>query len=387
MLHGRVFEVNELTVIASESYNSFASKLQTEITEAVGDRPIKVQSSMFTGMLVTNARGEQKTLDEDDAQDVVFTLRMKGYITKQGQLTQQFHDYKQQGTLDFGEDYNEYKADIVKRLDAVFNPDAVKPENARQIREAKFDSQKFERKEFQEMWKKINHQTYYTVDFKTEDLIQHAVNELDNHLRVSEINIQVTTGTLNEIKNKQEFTEGTAMKVTGTDTHAVKELVNENVKYDLIGKLVEATGLTRRVIVTILQKISPSTFYKFRANPEEFIIKAGNIINQCKAIAVIEHVAYHKLDKTFDSDIFSASALKGKLGVNAMESQKSLYDLVVVDSQGIEMNFAQALEHQNEVIVYTKLSLSGKNRYNPISTTKSSSYIVFAKKGLSFCAV
>ena len=115
-------------------------------------------------------------------------------------------------------------------MDAVFNPDTVKPENARQIREAKFDSQKFERKEFQELWKKINHQTYYTVDFKTEDLIQRAVIELNNHLRVSEINIQVTTGTLNEIKNKQELTEGTAMKVTGTDTHAVKELVNENVK-------------------------------------------------------------------------------------------------------------------------------------------------------------
>lgn len=157
-------------------------------------------------------------MDEDDAQDIVFTLRMKGYITKQGQLTQQFHDHKQQGTLDFGEDYNEYMADIVKRLDAVFNPNTVKPENARQIREAKFDSQKFERKEFQELWRKINRQTYYTVDFKTEDLIQRAVIELDNHLRVSEINIQVTTGTLNEIRSKQELTEGTAMKVTGTDT-------------------------------------------------------------------------------------------------------------------------------------------------------------------------
>lgn len=307
-------------------------------------------------MLVTNARGEQKTLDEDDAQDVIFTLRMKGYITKQGQLTQQFHDHKQQGTLDFGEEYNEYKVNIVKRLDVVFNPSAVKPENARQIREAKFDSQKFKRKEFQELWKKINHQTYYTVDFKTEDLIQRAVIELNNHLRVSEINIQITTGTLNEIKSKQELAEGTAMNVTGTDTHAVKELVNENVKCDLVGKLVNATGLTHRVIVTILQKISPNTFYQFKANPEEFIIKVGNIINQCKAIAVIEHVAYHKLDKTFDSDIFSASALKGKLGVNAIESQRSLYDLVVVDSQGIEMDFAKALEeHQNEVIVYTKL--------------------------------
>ena len=355
VLHGRVFEVNELTVIASESYNSFAAKLQTEIAEAVGDRPVKVHPTLFVGMVVTNANGEQKRLDELEASFLFSALVTHGYVNRQGQLTQQFHNDKRQGTLDFGEDYNEYKAGIVKRLDAVFCPDAVKPENARQIREAKFDSQKFERKEFQELWRKINHQTYYTVDFKTEDLVQRAVIELDNHLRVSEINIQVTTGTLNEIKSKQELAEGTAMTVTEKGTHAVKELVSENVKYDLIGKLVEATGLTRRVIVTILQGISPNTFYMFRANPEEFIIKAGNIINQCKAIAVIEHVAYHKLDKTFDSDIFSASALKGKLGINAMESQKSLYDLVVVDSQGIEMNFAQALELQNEVMVYTKL--------------------------------
>ena len=104
-----------------------------------------------------------------------------------------------------------------------------------------------------------------------------------------------------------------------------------------------------------LQKIRSNTFNMFKANPEEFFIKAGKIINQCKAIAVIEHIAYHKLDKTFDSDIFSAAALKGKLGVNAMESHKSLYDLVVVDSQGIEMNFAKDLELKNEVVIYTKL--------------------------------
>ncbi len=221
VLHGRVFEVNELTVIASESYNTFAARLQTEIAEAVGDRPVKVLPALFVAMVVTNARGEQRKIDEDDAQDIVFTLRMKGYITKQGQLTQQYHNDKQQGTLDFGEDYNEYKTDIVKRLDAVFNPEAVKPDNARHASEAKFNSQKFEGKEFQMLWQKINHQTYYTVDFKTEDLIRRASMELDNHLRVSEINIQVTTGTLNEIKGKQELAEGTAMTVSGIDSHSL----------------------------------------------------------------------------------------------------------------------------------------------------------------------
>ncbi|MBR3467962.1 MAG: restriction endonuclease subunit R, partial [Bacteroidales bacterium] len=228
-------------------------------------------------------------------------------------------------------------------------------EDARRTREAKFDSKRFERKEFQALWSKINHKTYYTVDFKTEDLIDRAVIKLDNHLQVTNINIQVVSGTLESIKSKDQLTAGTAMKQTKAETTSIHELVGEKVKYDLIGKLVEDTGLTRKAIVSILQKISPKTFVKFKANPEEFIIKAGNIINECKAIAVIEHVAYHKLDKKFDADIFSASELKGRLGVNAMESEKSLYDLVVVDSIGIDMDFAKELETQNEVAVYTKL--------------------------------
>lgn len=355
VLHGRVFEVNELTVIASESYNSFASKLQTEIADAVGDRPIKVQPTLFAGMTITNAQGEKKQIDDLGASFLFTALVGNGYVNRQGQLTQKYHDDKQQGVLDFGEEYNEYKTDIVNRLDAVFNPDVVRPEDARRTREAKFDSKRFERKEFQALWNKINHKTYYTVDFKTDDLIDRAVIELDNHLQVTNINIQVVSGTLESIKSKDQLTAGTAMKQTKAETTSIHELVGEKVKYDLIGKLVEDTGLTRKAIVSILQRISPKTFMQFKANPEEFIIKAGNIINECKAIAVIEHVAYHKLDKKFDSDIFSASELKGRLGVNAMESEKSLYDLVVVDSQGIEMNFAKELETQNEVAVYTKL--------------------------------
>ncbi len=357
VLHGSVFDVNELTIIASESYNSFAAKLQTEIAEAVGDRPVKVQTDLFEGIVITNARGEQRKLDGDDANDVIFTLRTKGYIDKKGQLLQKYHDDKQQGVLDFGDEYNDYKMDIVKRLDSIFNPSAVKPENARQVREAKFDSQKFERKEFQELWRKINHQTYYTVDFKTDELIEKAVQQLDAHLHVSKVEIRVVEGTMESIKSKASLEAGTAMvvKEDGVMYGKVNETVGAYVKYDLIGKLVEDTQLTRHAIVTILQKISPATFNQFKVNPEEFIIKAGNIINECKAIAVIEHVKYHKLNKQYESDIFSNATLKGKLGVNAIESHKSLYDLVVVDSAGIEMNFAKDLEQESDVMVYTKL--------------------------------
>lgn len=357
VLHGSVFDVNELTIIASESYNSFASKLQTEIAEAVGDRPQKVQPSLFDGMVLTSITGEQRHVDNFEAGFIFAALAGKGYVDRQGQLTQKYHDDKQQGVLDFGDDYNDYKNDIAKKLDAVFNPATVKPENARQVREAKFDTQKFERKEFQNLWRKINHQTYYTVDFKTDELIEKAVQQLDAHLHVSKVEIRVVEGTMESIKSKSSLEAGTAMvvKEDGVMYGKVNETVGAYVKYDLIGKLVEDTQLTRYAIVTILQKISPATFNQFKVNPEEFIIKAGNIINECKAIAVIEHVKYHKLNKQYESDIFSNATLKGKLGVNAIESHKSLYDLVVVDSAGVEMNFAKDLEQESDVMVYTKL--------------------------------
>ena len=355
VLHGRVFEVNELTVIASESYNSFAVKLQTEIAEAVADRPIKVNKELFIGLLVTNARGEQHKLDDDEAQDLCFQLRMRNYIDKKGTLLPEYHDTKQSGFLNFGE-YQEYRDDIIKVLENVFNPEKTKPEDKRKTREQHFDKQKFQRKEFQDLWRKINHQTYYTVDFKTDELIEKSVVQLDRHLHVSEISITVTGGTLGDkIDSRKNLAEGTAMKQTGTATRKVHEAIGSNVKYDLIGKLVENTGLTRRTIVDILKKISPNTFNMFKVNPEEFIIRASNIINDCKAVAVIEHVKYHKMDKQFESDIFSGSSLKGQLGVNAIQSELSLYDLVVVDSK-IEMNFAQELEkRKEEVAVYTKL--------------------------------
>lgn len=49
VLGADVHNVNVLTVIASESYDSFAKGLQSEIAEAVADRPKKVTAELFNG--------------------------------------------------------------------------------------------------------------------------------------------------------------------------------------------------------------------------------------------------------------------------------------------------------------------------------------------------
>ena len=52
-------------------------------------------------------------------------------------------------------------AEIVKVLDKVFDPSSLCPDNARGKETARFQEDRFAKKEFQALWKQINRKTYY----------------------------------------------------------------------------------------------------------------------------------------------------------------------------------------------------------------------------------
>ncbi len=342
-----VFNTNILTVIASESYESFAEGLQHEIADACADRPLKVTEDLFVGVIYTTEDGTDQIITDDVADDIQEMLIGQGYIHR-GRLTEKYYVDKDRNQLNFG-GLDKIKDVIVNQLDGVFDPKKAKPTNGRGTVEGHFNEQKF-KDEFMGLWKEINIHSYYTVHFDSQKLIDKAIRQLDK-LNVTEIKVVISTGSLEKIESKQQLEEGTAMKQGKNRTVQVHEGVG-SVRYDLIGQLVSKTGLTRKTIVAILQGIK--TFHQFQLNPEEFIMKSARIINSCKAMSVIEHIEYNKMDGTYDKDVFTENTLRGKLGENAMKSKKSLYDLVVVDSKG-EMNFAEALEREDMVQVYTKL--------------------------------
>lgn len=354
VLGEHVFNTNILTVIASESYEDFAKALQTEMAEACSDRPIIITPNLFAGKTYTKADGSNAQFDLAQARAVYNTLVRNNYVDDDGALTAQYYEDKRNGTLCFDK-VDDMKDGIIAALDTIFDPSAVKPEDARKPKMATFQKANFEKKEFQQLWKRINQRTYYQVDFNTTDLVKKAVKALDDKLKVTEIRIVVEGGSLNNVMDKEALQAGVAMTQGNTRTIHVTEAIGRGVAYDLIGKLVSATGLTRKTIVAILKGIQPSTFSMFKMNPEEFIIKAGLIINDCKALAVIQCIRYEKLNDEFSTDIFTENMLRGKLGINAIESTKSLYDLVVLDSMNTEKHFAESLEHEDDVVVYTKL--------------------------------
>lgn len=353
VLGDAVFDVNVLTVIASESYESFSRQLQTELAEDVADRPVRVTPHLFEHIVMVSAEGDKMEVDSGLACSIHEALVKKGYV-EGGKLTEKYFNDQKAGDVDLGEKLNPLKEGIMRRLDMVFNPDSLSPDNSRTTKPATFRKDLF-REKFTEVWKRINVKTYYKVDFSTDELVSRAVERIDKDLSVTEIRMLIEGGSLENISDRESLRAGVAMTAGKKHTVHVSEAVGSGVRYDLVGDIVSATGLTRNTIVEILKGIKPLTFAQFRKNPEEFIIKTANIINDAKATAVIQKIAYERSSDTYDMDIFTGSTLRGVLGVNALESAKSLYDIVVVDSQGVEKSFAEALEKEDAVEVYTKL--------------------------------
>lgn len=351
-----VHNINVLTVIASESYDKFAKGLQAEIAEAVGNRPRQVTEILFENARVHDKDGNEETIDASMARRLIHYMIKMDYIDENDALTDKFYEDKANGEVSFGTEMDQYKPDLMLIIDSIYDDTKMKPENARSNNvELKVDPDKLAMPEFKALWSKINSRTAYVVDFDTDELVRKSIVALDNKLRVPKIFFKVETGSMKEIKSKDALLEGSSFEKQKSGTYDEhKVATNSSIKYDLIGKLVEETGLTRKAVIQILTGIQPTVFNQFKDNPEEFIIQAGKLINNEKATAIIQHITYDVLDDKYDTDIFTDATIKGKLDVNAMKADKHLFDHIIYDSTN-ERKFAQELDVASDVAVYVKL--------------------------------
>lgn len=350
-----VHNINVLTVIASESYDSFAKGLQTEMAEAVAERPRAVTVDLFIGKVIKDAQGNEQVIDVDTAQAIHYDMIVNGYIDKKGVLTDKYYKDKANGEIKIAEEVADSAVSVIEIVDSVYDAKSLQPENARSNNvELQIDENKLAMPEFKALWSKINAKSVYVVDFDTDELITKAIDSLNSKLHVSKIYFKVESGTMDAIKSKDELLSGTSFVKEKSASYGVSVAANSNVKYDLVGKLVDETGLTRKAIIAILQGIKPAVFNQFKDNPEEFIIKAASLINDQKATAIIEHITYDVLDEHYGMDVFTDPTIKGKLGKNAMKAKKHLYDHIVYDSDN-EQKFAAELDISSDVAVYVKL--------------------------------
>ena len=119
VLGNDVQSINVLTVIASESYDSFAKGLQTELADAVAGRPVAVTADLFKGKVIVDARGNEQVVDGDTAQAIYFDLIVNGYIDKKGVLTDKYYADKANGAIQVAEEVADSRDSVINILDSV----------------------------------------------------------------------------------------------------------------------------------------------------------------------------------------------------------------------------------------------------------------------------
>jgi len=350
-----VHQVNVLTVVANESYKDFVSKLQKETIESLSARPKQANAEYFQGKVLKTQTGDV-IVTPQLARLVERYLVKNDYADTDERITEAYHTAKKGGTLaPLPPELEPYKEQVLQLIESVFSTEQL-PE-IEDDRKGKVNALNgnFQKKEFQELWSRINHKAIYAVDFKTEELIEKCIKTLDKELKVTPLQYTVTAGEQKKEASYEEVKKGDAFVVQENTTDYLTSSARSSVKYDLIGKLADDTKLTRKTIATILLRINPTAFSQYKANPEDFILKAGTLINEQKATVIVEHITYDTTAGSYEApDIFTERKEDLSKGFKA---NRHIYDYVFTDST-IERDFVGELDASSEVIVYAKLPKS-----------------------------
>ena len=351
-----VHKVNRLTVIASEGYATFVADLQRDIKQDLYDRPTKADVDFFTGKIVTCDDGSKYTITKNDAQDIYFQLRTKNYITKEGEVTEIFRKACADEKLEpLADELQPMSNSVMRLVQSIYDPSVLKDmidDGSKTTTPDNKLNDNFMKKEFQELWRRINHKYAYTVSFDSEELIEKAVAAINKELEVTQLSYVVTRGEQKDKASLNDMKHGEMMRQRESATEKLKTDIVSNVRYDLLGKISSATRLTRKTVAAILSKIRPPKFDMYKANPEEFIRKVTRLILEQKATIIVEHISYNRIDGKFDSDIFTQEK-HGTID-RAFEGKKSIVDYVFTDSEG-ERKFVGQIDTAKEVAVYAKL--------------------------------
>ena len=349
-----VHEINELTVVTDESYTDFVTGLQREIAESLAARPRQASVKFFTGRTIQTQDGES-VVEEALAQALYKYLVKNDYINDDDTISESYKADKEAGTLaDPTSEILKPVIDYVWPLVDALYIDIPVPTNDRKPKKIPLNESNFQKKEFQELWARINHKAVYQVEFDSAELIGKCVKALDTHLNVASMQYVVQAGEQSDTLDADDLAAGAGFSISTTSTQTEKVSAGSQVKYDLLGEMTEKTQLTRRTAAAILSGVTPNTFAKFRLNPEQFITEAARLIKEQKAMVIVEHLAYDALEDRFDSAIFTENQSAQDFSKVGEKLKKHVYDYVVTDSQ-IERDFAAALDTSTEVVVYAKL--------------------------------
>lgn len=343
-----IHELNTLSVIANESYESFVANLQKETKETLRTRPTKVDIDTFVDKTVTLEDKSNTTINPQQANSICSYLYDNDYINDDGVVTDLFkQDLANNSLAAMSKKIAAFKDFMIEAAKATYAEEnhyaSMLSNEMRAANKPLHFTDNFSKTEFQTLWESINNKCFYTVDYDSQELITKAIKALNEQLLVAQMKVQITTSTQ---------VSGTEFGELKTTHDSDLELEQSSIKYDPVGEIAQGAKLTRRTAAAILRGLTQEKFALFANNPESFIEQTTRIIREQKANMIVEHITYEPLSEKYSANIFVETKLKADK--NYEPRKKHITNVVASDSK-IENDFATELEEAQDVCVYAKL--------------------------------
>jgi len=341
----RGFEVNTLTVIATESYEQFAEKLQKEIEDETGIRFGIVEAHQFAGITATGADGQPAPLGFDQSKVLWEHLKTAGLVNAQGKVQDTLRKALKDGTLTLPEPFAAQLPQVKEILRKLAGRLEIK--NADERKQVKSRQAVLQGADFKALWDRIKHKTTYRVQFDNEALLLTCIKALqDPSFVIAKTRLQWRKADL-AIGRSGVDTKETVTSAPVTLDEGDIELP------DILTDLQDKTSLTRRSIHRIL--VESGRLDDFKRNPQQFIELAAEIINRSKRMALVDGIKYHRIgaDEYYAQQLFETEELTGYLKT-MIDADKSVHEQVIYQSD-TERTFAEQLEKNEAIKVYAKL--------------------------------
>ena len=340
----RGFEVNTLTVIATESYEQFAENLQKEIEQDTGIRFGIVETHQFAGVSATGPDGQPAPLGFDQSKVLWEHLRAAGLVNAQGKVQDTLRQQLKDGTLTLPEPFAAQLPQVKEILRKLAGRLEIK--NADERRQVKTRQAVLQSADFKALWDRIKHKTTYRVQFDNEALLATCIQATKDAPPIAKTRLQWRKADL-AIGRSGVDTKETATSAPVTLDEGDIELP------DILTDLQDKTQLTRRSIQRIL--VESARLDDFKRNPQQFIELAAEIINRAKRLALVDGIKYQRIgtDDYYAQQLFEPEELSGYLK-SMIDANKSVHEQVIYQSD-IERTFAEQLEKNEAIKVYAKL--------------------------------
>lgn len=340
----RGFEVNTLTVIATESYEQFAEKLQKEIEDETGIRFGIVEAHQFAGVKVTGADGLPAPLGFDQSKVLWEHLKSAGLVNAQGKVQDALRKALKDSTLTLPEQFAAQLPQVQEILRKLAGRLEIK--NADERKQVKTRQAVLQGADFKALWDRIKHKTTYRVQFDNEALLKTCIKAMADAPPIAKTRLQWRKAGL-AIGRAGVDTKETTTSAPITIDESDIELP------DILTDLQDKTQLTRRSIYRIL--VDSGRLDDFKRNPQQFIELAAEIINRAKRMALVDGIKYQRIgeDAYYAQELFETEELSGYLK-SMIEAKRSVYEQVIYQSD-TERTFVEDLEKNEAIKVYAKL--------------------------------